>query len=377
MLDGGPAAPPPTPPRLRVQFRPGTLGVAFAPAIPAAFEGMTGFGCTALAGLGLAMDTESGSIGGVPNASGEHEVIIHAVRAAEPIEIDATIIINADPRSLWRAIEPPADAPHPKPHTATLHLTGDFTIVGASKRGRSHAHGGGFREDHIGARVVGPWHLLAVADGAGSAALSRLGSRIAVETALDALAASLNPSPSGEGLQEVSAVLVSAARAAVDALDARAAADAIDRRALSTTLILTVVRRVEAGIFTAAIGIGDGGAGIVDLTTGTLATLTLPDGGEFAGQTRFLDTVSCAEARVLTDIRPGFSALLLMTDGITDPHLPTEAAFANVDRWAALWREISGAVDVRSVAATDQLLAWLDFWSHGNHDDRTLLVLLP
>jgi len=351
--------------------------VAFAPAIPAEFAGLTGFGGAALAEVGLAIDPGSGSISGVPNTPGEHDVTIHALRGTEPVEIDATIIVNADPRSLWRTIEPPADAPHPKPHTETLRLTGDFTIVGASKRGRSHAHGGGFREDHIGARIVGPWHLLAVADGAGSAALSRLGSQLAVETAREALAASLSPYPSGEGLEKIAAILADAARAAAEALDARASADSIDRRALSTTLILTVVRRVEAGIFTAALGIGDGGAGIVDLATGTLATLTVPDGGEFAGQTRFLDTATCGEARVLTDIRTDFSGLLLMTDGITDPHLPTDAAFADFDRWAALWREITGVVDVASPAAADQLLAWLDFWSHGNHDDRTLLMLLP
>lgn len=338
---------------------------------------MTGFECTALAEMGLAIDPKSGAVSGIPTTPGEHEVTIHALRDAEPVEIDTTIIINADPRSLWRTIEPPADAPHPKPHTATLHLTGDLTIVGASKRGRSHAYGGSFREDHCGARVVGPWHLLAVADGAGSAALSRLGSQIAVEAALEALEAAVSPSPEGNALEKVATILTDAARSAAQALDTRAEADAIDRRALSTTLILAVVRRIAAGIFTAALGIGDGGAGIVDLQAGVVIPLSVPDGGEFAGQTRFLDVAACDEARVRTEISPHFSALLLMTDGITDPHLPTEAAFAAFDAWAALWQEITGAVDVHAPEAPDQLLAWLDFWSHGNHDDRTLLVLVP
>lgn len=378
MLAGDGDAPMPERPRLRVQFRPVTVGVAFAQPMPIAADDLTDFECAALDTFGLAIDPDNGSVSGVPTSPGEHDVTIRALRGAEPVELDTTIIVNADPRSLWRTIDPPADAPHPTPHHTTLHIAGDLTIVGASKRGRSHAHGGAFREDHLGARVAGSWHLLAVADGAGSAALSRLGSRLAVETALDALeAALLSPFPEEQGLENVATILATAARAAAQALDARAAADAIDRRALSTTLILAAVRRVEAGIFTAALGIGDGGAGIVDLAGEALVTLTTPDGGDYAGQTRFLDLATCDEARVRIETRADFTALLLMTDGITDPHLPTETAFADFASWAALWQQIADSVDFRSPAAADQLLAWLDFWSHGNHDDRTLLVLLP
>lgn len=351
----------PARPIRRVQLRPGMVGSAFSQSVAAGDE-LTGFACDALEKLGLAIDATGGVVTGVPREAGEHDLIVTAMRGTDPVTLAVQLIVNADPKSLWREIEPPSDAPYPKPHIDTLRIDGDLRIVGASKRGRSHAHAGGFREDHLGARVVGPWHLLGVADGAGSAALSRLGSRIAIETGLDALEASL---PDGD---DIAPALLDAARAAAQALDDRAAADGIDRRALSTTLILAAVRRVDAGILTAVFGIGDGGAGIVDVATGTLATLTTPDGGEYAGQTRFLDT-SVSESRVRLDVRPSYSALMLMTDGITDPRLPTDAAFASYEAWAALWAEVEPALD--------DLPAWLDFWSHGNHDDRTLLVLVP
>lgn len=348
------------PPPVRVQLRPGMAGAAFSQSVGQ--DGFSNYACDALPDLGLALDADDGRITGTPLAAGEHDLTVTAIRGTTPVTLAVQLIVNADPKSLWREVEPPADAPHPKPHADTLHIDGDLRIVGASKRGRSHAHAGSFREDHAHARAVGPWRLLAVADGAGSAALSRLGSRIAVDTALDALQANL---PNDD---DIAPALLAAAHAAAHALDDRAAADSIDRRALSTTLILAAVRRVEAGILTAVVGVGDGGAGIVDVTRTELTTLTTPDNGEFAGQTRFLDASVTAD-RVRVDVRPAYSALLLMTDGITNPKLPTDASFAEYDAWAALWREVEPSLD--------DLPAWLDFWSHGNHDDRTLLVLMP
>lgn len=363
MLAGGEdVGPAPHVRRHRVRLRPGMAHSPFSQTIAVEGLDLHAFRCDDLAALGLAIDADSGAIEGTPPAAGEHDLRVLASHDGASVELDVRLIVNADPKSLWREVEPPADAPHPKPHVDSVRLDGDLRVVGASKRGRSHAHGASFREDHLGARAVGPWRLLAVADGAGSAALSRLGSQVALDTALDALGASL---PDGE---DIAPALLQSARAAAQALDDRAAADGIDRRDLATTLILAAVRRVEAGILTAVFGVGDGGAGIVDTQAGELATLTVPDGGEFAGQTRFLDTSVSAE-RVRVDVRASYSALLLMTDGITDPKLPTDAAFASYAAWAALWDELAPALD--------DLPAWLDFWSHGNHDDRTLLVLVP
>lgn len=367
-------------PRHLVQLRPGTVGIPFSQVLEPRESDLRGFGCDGSDALGLAIDVATGTISGVPRVAGDHRLRVIAARGAESIEMEVELIINADPKSLWREVEPPTDALFHKPHGDSVHITGDMLVVGASKRGRSHAHGGKFRDDHLGARVAGAWNLLAVADGAGSAALSRLGSMLAVEAALASLESDLSHRNEDDAGDFLGPVLVAAALAAVQVLDDRAVADGIERRALSTTLIIAAVRRIETGILTGVFGIGDGGAGIVGGDVSRPAALTDPDSGEFAGQTRFLDRSTVEEngvERVRIDVRSGFDALLLMTDGITDPRLPTEAAFADVETWDALWAEVRAAVDFASPAAADQMLAWLDFWSHGNHDDRTLLVLIP
>ena len=45
--------------------------------------------------------------------------------------------------------------------------------------------------------------------------------------------------------------------------------------------------------------------------------------------------------------------------------------------WDGLWADLSKTVDFSddNANAADQLLDWLDFWSPGNHDDRTIAIL--
>lgn len=68
-------------------------------------------------------------------------------------------------------------------------MAGAGDVVAASKRGRSHAQDGKYRDDHfrIRADAATGWHILVVADGAGSAELSREGSRIACDCVMQAL----------------------------------------------------------------------------------------------------------------------------------------------------------------------------------------------
>ena len=74
-----------------------------------------------------------------------------------------------------------------------------------------------------------------------------------------------------------------------------------------------------------------------------------------------------------------------MTDGISDPMFETENNLNSFNKWAEFWDklktgfpddEISG-VDLKddNEESKDQLLKWMDFWSPGNHDDRTLVIL--
>jgi len=75
--------------------------------------------------------------------------------------------------------------------------------------------------------------------------------------------------------------------------------------------------------------------------------------------------------------------LLLMTDGIADPKFQTDANLQENEVWRELWQDLNGAnedgakVNFAGSPAEVQecLLSWLDFWSPGNHDDRTIAIL--
>jgi hypothetical protein len=116
--------------------------------------------------------------------------------------------------------------------------------------------------------------------------------------------------------------------------------------------------------------------------------LGVPDSGEFAGQTRFLTMQEIfADGAYVNRIRfkvvPDFTALILMTDGITDPKFQTDANLRNIAIWQELWQDLNGnnedgcKVDFKEAPdkAKAALMNWLDFWSPGNHDDRTIAIL--
>ncbi len=85
-------------------------------------------------------------------------------------------VVNPDPKSLWKVIDPPSDAPFYKKsidHQSVCRS--GIHIAGASRRGRSHEHVGSFRDDdyYLNFSDVSGWSVLLVADGAGSAKYSR------------------------------------------------------------------------------------------------------------------------------------------------------------------------------------------------------------
>ncbi|MCB0540264.1 MAG: protein phosphatase 2C domain-containing protein, partial [Bacteroidetes bacterium] len=150
----------------------------------------------------------------------------------------------------------------------------------------------------------------------------------------------------------------------------------------STTLIVSICKKFKFGWFVGAFWVGDGGIGIYNKDTNFLKILGESDGGEYAGQTRFLTMPEITQPtelyrRLRFDIVDDFTALILMSDGITDPKFETDANLLKVEKWNELWQDLSKEVDFSddNEASADQLLNWLDFWSPGNHDDRTIAIL--
>ncbi len=359
--------------------------------------------------VGLYFDPDASMITGTPTTAGDHKIKLLVKQASwgenrSPLEKVFTLIINPDPKSLWKNIETPTSTEYYKKdsHSAFL-LTTEKSMLGASQRGRSHAQEGKPRDDDFAFDFFedNQWRVIAVADGAGSAAFSRKGSQIACNTVVEVCAEKIsdfltqfeghirqfhqersdaNRKLVGDNLYHIlgNAVFQSARN-----IEREAKAAQRPVKDFSTTLIAAVCKKFDFGWFVGSFWVGDGGIGIYDRETPFLKILCEPDGGEYAGQTRFLTMPEITQPaelyrRLRFDIVGDFTALVLMTDGVTDPKFETDANLMRPERWDQLWQDLTEAVDFQSgpQTASGQLLNWLDFWSPGNHDDRTIAMLL-
>ncbi len=360
---------------------------------------------------GLVLDQKTWEVEGFPEEQGQFplEIILDYTNAEGrkgQLLLEGNCNINPDPRSLWQEHEPPADAPYPKSHTDAVRLESDEAIlIGASRRGRSHAHKGDFRDDDFQLAQVSDtgWYILAVADGAGSAKYSREGSRLAVEITtkgleqlldeeftqsignqLDAFSADDDPQVENSLRLLLYDSMVGSIFDGYKAILSEANEQGVAPRDYATTLLVTVTRKFAQGWFFASYWVGDGCIGVYRKGE-SVQLLGTPDGGEFAGQTRFFtmaDIWNDAQTilgRLQFALVPDFTALCLMTDGISDPKFQTDYNLRQVPRWDAFWEDLQSGVDfAHEYDQQDQeLLEWLNFWSQGDHDDRSLVIMYP
>ena len=90
-------------------------------------------------------------------------------------------------------------------------------------------------------------------------------------------------------------------------------------------------------------------------------------------------TVASSDFKLLDD----FSYLIMMTDGIYDPKFVVEINLEKIEKWKGFIDDLQGKNDdgvkvefnASNPEIAKQLSAWMDFWSAGNHDDRTLAVV--
>ncbi len=367
--------------------------------------------------IGLSFDTVTDAITGTPIISGEQTIQLFLKRKGwtegKPVfERNLTLTVNPDPRSLWQSKPSDKNDPYWKPESASQFLKVESTglllkterkdIVVASQRGRSHAHEGIFRDDDFGIDYdkTTEWYILTVADGAGSASASRKGSTIACETVVkvcktqleaqhkdfEHLIRELNKDKSDANRKKMGDALYGIVGTAVfkafKNIEEEATNSGRPVKDFSTTLIVSICKKFKFGWFVAAFWVGDGGVGIYNKKTRFLKVLGETDGGEFAGQTRFLTMPEITQPaelyrRLRFDIVDDFTALILMSDGITDPKFETDANLLKFEKWDELWTDLSKEVDFKdnNEKSAEQLLKWLDFWSPGNHDDRTIAIL--
>ncbi|GAA61278.1 hypothetical protein P20652_3155 [Pseudoalteromonas sp. BSi20652] len=99
------------------------------------------------------------------------------------------------------------------------------------------------------------------------------------------------------------------------------------------------------------------------------------------GKLDFLDNKIFDDGSVYRRVRiekvESMSALILATDGITDAWFETEKQLDSLTHWDRLWNELEPHVTNKNREDGLQgLTQWMDFWSKGNHDDRTISVCL-
>jgi len=364
---------------------------------------------------GLSFDREEKVLSGNPKISGDLKIKMLFKIDGESEETPLnekvfTIIINPDPKSLWKSIESDKNAPFAKEDNVAVASTFlDKKIVVASKRGRSHANVGSFREDDFAFKNfdTNGWSVLAVSDGAGSAALSRKGSKLACDTLIDYFEENLDK----ENLKEFDEILLhhyhktdadsskkishfgyntlsKAAHFVNQKIEEFAAANNEELKKFHATLIFALVKKYDFGYAILTFGVGDCPIGLLNKDLTEITLMNVIDVGEFGGGTRFITMPEIFQSDKLSSrfgfkLVNDFSYLMLMTDGIYDPKFVVEANLEKIEKWNEFLSDLNGKnedgskVDFEDENAdiATQLSTWMDFWSPGNHDDRTLAII--
>ena len=253
-----------------------------------------------------------------------------------------------------------------------------WQVLGASVRGRSHAHRAEHRDDAIASLATDELLLLAVADGAGSSALSRIGAAVTAQLVVSRTAARFADAPAdGDVVARLGTAMAHAVHDAALRLHELASAAAVSPVTLRTTLILVAI---TADVLLVS-QVGDG-AVLVQRRDGTVQRVGAQRASAWAGEVTCFVPDACAmtEAAALRRVDAADVTLVgLLTDGIDDPFHPLEqSGAALVEQWrtgttapiGTARQPVIGSL-LGDAAALQQ---WITFEQRGEVDDRSLLL---
>lgn len=187
-----------------------------------------------------------------------------------------------------------------------------WRVVAASVCGTSHVKSQQLCQDAHHWQILPDNVLLAaVADGAGSASLGKVGSMVAVEAAIENLSLQQINQRALVDDDFVRSLLTEAMVAALKAVELEAAACNKQPQDLATTLIIMVATPEGAAVAQ----IGDGVAVAKDLQ-GNLLALTMPDSGEYINETTFLTSNDAIDTAQLRLWRQPIANVGVLTDGL-------------------------------------------------------------
>ncbi|MBV8885543.1 MAG: protein phosphatase 2C domain-containing protein [Chroococcidiopsidaceae cyanobacterium CP_BM_RX_35] len=245
-----------------------------------------------------------------------------------------------------------------------------WRLVAASICGRSHEKLGQLCQDaHYWATLPGGILVAAVADGAGSAALGKVGAIVAAQTAVETICSNQVTLQSSEDEEGWQLLLTDALVAAKTAVEAEAVACNATIRDLSTTLIVTIA----APNLVAAAQIGDGVAVLGD-RQGNLIALTTPKRGEYANETTFLVSPHALDTAQVTLWRGAAANIAVLSDGLQMLALEMNEGTPHAPFFSPLFHFLA---DVTNEAeAKEQIVALLrsERIAKLTDDDLTLLL---
>jgi serine/threonine protein phosphatase PrpC len=403
---------------------------------------------------GLMYDKAEDLIYGNPTVNGDFKINLHFRVKGEnensPLHVKRiNLIINANPKSLWKNLESnQADPFWKEDNVADFQKLGEKNIVVASKRGRSHANVGSFRDDDFAFHHFQKtgWSVVAVADGAGSAKNSRKGAEIACNEVMNFFEINFNQEVSlnfdellqkhdcenknrqsetqtkrSENIEEVDTLninkeeeiksfdtnqnpniattqvqiskfiykyLGACAKHVHNKLEEFALKNQFPLKELHSTLIFSLFKKYDFGYVILSFGVGDCPIAVINKDFTDFKLMNWLDVGDFGGGTRFITmpeifTSDKFSTRFGFKIIDDFSFLILMTDGIYDAKFVVEANLEKLEKWKEFVEDLKGNneesakvdFEVSNTEIANQLSSWMDFWSPGNHDDRTLAII--
>lgn len=350
---------------------------------------------------------ENNRISGIPEAHNMYHLDIEFFHTEDKENTDikrVQLLVNIDPKDLWKNIASDKNADFYKEDEVSFHGSfSDKKIVVASKRGRSHAHEGKFREDDFAVNTLhADWNIISVSDGAGSAVMAREGSRLAadsvnqffnsseilneIENAIHIIYTSGDAKREREAKENVIRCLYEGVLHVHHTLEQKASGNNLSISDFHATLIFALVKKFSFGYVILSFGVGDCPINLINSGFSKVELLNTMDVGEFSGGTRFITMKEIFNDQIVSRFGitcvDDFSYLVLMTDGIYDPKFLTENTLENTESWKTFFKDLNGDNDdltkvdfTNDSEIAQQLLHWTDFWSRGNHDDRTLAII--
>jgi hypothetical protein len=248
-------------------------------------------------------------------------------------------------------------------------MTGVWRVIGASVTGTAHTRAGTPCQDaHRWEMLPDGCLIAAVADGAGSAPRAEEGSRLAADTAVAHLAASVRADMPADTCGWHDAM-----RAAFEAATASLAAIAADAetavRDYATTLTL-----VAATPDMLAVGqIGDGIV-VAEDRDGALFLAATPQRGEYANEVALLTAPDAAARMILSCFSTGVRAFAATTDGLLRLAVRLPAYEPHAPFFRPLFAFAMESTD--SAAAAEPLAAFLasERVTRRTDDDKTLVL---